>query len=66
LNPLLMKEGLDLPPVITIIGQAVMSIIFGFVGLLIAMPLLGAIMVPSKLLYVEDVVGDEVAIPVSS
>jgi predicted PurR-regulated permease PerM len=66
LTPFLMKEGLDLPPVITILGQAVMAIIFGFVGLLIAMPLLGAIMVPIKLLYVEDVVGDEVAIPGSS
>jgi hypothetical protein len=36
-----------------------MSIIFGFVGLLIARPLLGAIMVPIKLLCVEDVVGGD-------
>jgi predicted PurR-regulated permease PerM len=62
LMPFLMKEGLDLPPVITILGQAVMAIVFGFVGLLIAMPLLGTIMVPIKLLYVQDVVGDEVPV----
>jgi predicted PurR-regulated permease PerM len=61
--PLLMKEGLDLPPVLTIIGQSVMALTFGFVGLVIAMPLLGAVMVPIKLLYVQDVVGDEVEIP---
>jgi predicted PurR-regulated permease PerM len=63
LTPLLMKEGLDLPPVLTILGQSVMAIVFGFMGLLVAMPLLGAIMVPIKLLYVHDVVGDEVAVP---
>ncbi len=63
LTPLLMKEGLDLPPVLTIIGQSVMALAFGFVGLVIAMPLLGAVMVPIKLLYVQDVVGDEVEMP---
>jgi predicted PurR-regulated permease PerM len=62
-TPLLMKEGLDLPPALTIIGQSVMALAFGFVGLVIAMPLLGAVMVPIKLLYVQDVVGDEVEVP---
>ncbi len=63
LTPFLMKEGLDLPPVLTIVGQAVMALVFGFVGLIIAMPLIGAVMVPIKLLYVQDVVGDDVALP---
>jgi predicted PurR-regulated permease PerM len=63
LMPLLMKEGLDLPPALTIIAQAVLALIFGFVGLLIAVPLLGTVMVPIKLLYVQDVVGDEVPLP---
>ena len=40
-----------------------MALAFGFVGLVIAMPLLGAVMVPIKLLYVQDVVGDEVEMP---
>lgn len=39
------------------------ALTFGFVGLVIAMPLLGAVMVPIKLLYVQDVVGDEVELP---
>jgi predicted PurR-regulated permease PerM len=62
-TPFLMKEGLDLPPVVTIVGQATLAVVFGFVGLFIAVPLLGALMVPIKLLYVHDVVGDEVHLP---
>lgn len=63
LIPLLMKEGLNLPPVITIVGQVALATVFGFGGLLIAVPLLGAVMVPIKLLYVQDVVGDDVPLP---
>jgi predicted PurR-regulated permease PerM len=60
LIPLLMKEGVDLPPALTIIGQALMALVFGFLGLLVAVPMLAAVMVPIKMLYVEDVVGDHV------
>ena len=63
LMPFLMKEGLDLPPVLTILGQAALAMVFGFMGLVVAVPLLGAVMVPIKLLYVQDVVGDEVELP---
>jgi len=60
LIPLLMKEGVDLPPVLTLIGLALMGLIFGFLGMLVAVPFLAAVMVAVKLLYVEDVMGDEV------
>jgi predicted PurR-regulated permease PerM len=63
LIPLLMKDSLELPPVLTILSQAVMASVFGFLGLLVAVPVLGATMVAIKLLYVEDVVGDEVGVP---
>jgi predicted PurR-regulated permease PerM len=63
LQPLLMKEGLELPPVITILGQALLGLVFGFMGLLLAVPLLATAMVPIKMLYVRDVVGDEVSVP---
>jgi predicted PurR-regulated permease PerM len=62
LIPLLMKEGVDLPPVLTVIGQALMAVIFGFLGVLTAVPLLAGAMVPIKLLYVQDVVGDDVPV----
>lgn len=63
LQPLLMKERLKLPPVLTILGQALFSIVFGFLGLLLAVPLLATVMVPVKMLYVRDVVGDDVTVP---
>lgn len=62
LIPILMKEGVDLPPVLTILGQALMALVFGFLGLLVAVPLIAAVVVAVKMLYVEDVVGDEVEV----
>ena len=59
LIPLLMKGGMDLPPVLTILAQALMALLFGFLGLMVAVPMLAAVMVPVKMLYVERVVGDE-------
>jgi predicted PurR-regulated permease PerM len=63
LYPLLMKKGLELPPVLTIFTQGVLAIVFGFIGLLVAVPMLAAAMVPIKMLYVRDVVGDDVKLP---
>jgi predicted PurR-regulated permease PerM len=58
LIPILMKEGMDLPPALTIVTQAVMALLFGFLGLMVAVPLLAVVIVPVKLLYIEGVVGD--------
>jgi predicted PurR-regulated permease PerM len=62
LIPMLMKGQIDLPPALTIAAQALMTLGFGFLGLMVAVPLTAAAMVPVKLLYVEDVVGDEVSV----
>jgi predicted PurR-regulated permease PerM len=62
LIPFLMREGVNLPPALTIIAQALMALIFGFLGLLCAVPLLAATMVAVKMLYVQDVVGEPVEI----
>ena len=59
LIPLLMKGGVNIPPALTVVSQALMAMLFGFLGLMVAVPLLCAIMVPVKMLYVEGVVGDE-------
>ncbi|HKV50753.1 MAG TPA: AI-2E family transporter [Gemmatimonadaceae bacterium] len=53
LIPMLMKGGIDLPPVLTILAQAVMALLFGFLGLMTAVPLLAAVMVPLRILYVD-------------
>jgi predicted PurR-regulated permease PerM len=58
LIPLLMKGGVDVPPVLTILSQALLAMLFGFLGLMCAVPLLAATMVAVKMLYVENVVGD--------
>lgn len=58
LIPLLMKGGMDLPPALTILSQALMALVFGFLGLMCAVPALAATMVAVKMLYVEGVVGD--------
>jgi predicted PurR-regulated permease PerM len=58
LAPLLMKRGVDLPPVVTLIGLSLMAIVFGFLGMMV--PVLAVVMVTVRMLYVEDVVGDEV------
>jgi predicted PurR-regulated permease PerM len=60
LIPVLMKGQIDLPPALTIVWQALMALAFGFLGLLVAVPLLAAVLVAVKMLYVRDVVGDPV------
>lgn len=62
LIPLLMKGGVNIPPALTVVSQALMAMLFGFLGLMVAVPLLAAIMVPVKMLYVEGVVGDDMEV----
>src|SRR5204862_3574939 len=62
LIPLLMKGGVDIPPVLTILSQALMALVFGFLGLMCAVPILGAAMVAVKMLYIEGVVGEKVSV----
>lgn len=66
LVPLLMSEGIDLPPVLTVLSQALMALIFGFLGLLVAVPLVAVAVVVVKMLYVQDVVGEDVLLPSAS
>ena len=60
LIPMLMKGGVDIPPVLTILAQALFTLLFGFLGLMVAVPAMAAVMVAVKMLYVERVVGDDV------
>jgi len=59
LIPWLMRGGMDLPPALTLVAQALMTLVFGFLGLMVAVPLTAAVLVPIKMLYVQDVVGDD-------
>ncbi len=62
ITPLLLEKRLDIPPVLTIVGVASLGMVFGVIGMLIAEPLLAVIMVATKMLYVNDVVGDDVKV----
>lgn len=61
-TPLLLKKRVDIPPMLTIIAVPAMTLIFGLTGVLIAEPLLAIILIVSKMLYVQDVVGDDVKV----
>jgi predicted PurR-regulated permease PerM len=54
LIPLLMKGGMDLPPALTVITQALLALVFGFLGLMVAVPLLATVMVMVQVLYVDQ------------
>jgi predicted PurR-regulated permease PerM len=54
---------MNLPPALTILSQALMVLVFGFLGLMCAVPLLAASMVAVKMLYVHGVVGDPAFAP---
>jgi predicted PurR-regulated permease PerM len=58
LIPLLMKGGMDLPPALTVITQALLALVFGFLGLMVAVPLLATVMVVVQVLYVQKVPTD--------
>lgn len=53
LIPLLMKGGMDLPPALTVVTQALLALVFGFLGLMVAVPMLATIMVLVQMLYVQ-------------
>jgi predicted PurR-regulated permease PerM len=49
LIPYLMRGEMDLPPAITLVAQALMTLVFGFLGLMVAVPLTAAILVPLRM-----------------
>ncbi len=60
LTPLVLQRAVELPPVLTIAVLVVLGTLFGFLGLLLATPLLATVLVLVKMLYVQDVLGDPV------
>lgn len=54
LVPVLMKHGVNIPPALTLGIQALMALLFGFLGLLVAVPLLAAILTVVRALNPQD------------
>lgn len=63
LYPLIQARAVELPPALTILTLALMAVLMGGLGLLLATPLLAVVLTLVKLLYVEDVLGDPIDVP---
>lgn len=53
ITPLVMRGTVHLPPALTVLFQSLMAVVFGFLGLLLAVPLLAVALVAGRTLYVE-------------
>jgi predicted PurR-regulated permease PerM len=60
ITPMAQQFAVSLPPALLILGQVFFGILGGLPGVILATPLLVAAIVVIQLVYVEDVVGDEV------
>jgi predicted PurR-regulated permease PerM len=59
LTPVVMRGAARLPPALTLLFQTIMAVVFGFPGLLLAVPILAATMVLVRTLYVEPMEEDQ-------
>lgn len=59
-TPMAQQFAVSMPPALLIIGQVLFGLAGGFVGVVLATPLLVAVVVLVQKLYVERVIGDEV------
>jgi predicted PurR-regulated permease PerM len=64
LMPIIFQKTVHLPPVLTVIAQVLLGGIFGFVGIILATPLMAAGIDLIKMIYVENVLGDTFEKPV--
>jgi predicted PurR-regulated permease PerM len=63
LTPLVQRKAVEMPPALLILFQVLAGLLLGAIGVMLAAPLLAVIVVATKMLYVEDVLGDEVDVP---
>ncbi len=59
ITPIIQQRTIHLPPALTIIAQVLLTLILGAVGLVIATPLMAVLIVIVRMLYVEDMLGDQ-------
>jgi predicted PurR-regulated permease PerM len=66
LTPMIQRKFIHVPPVLILSIQVLLMTLIGFMGILLAMPLLACMLVLVQMLYVEDVLGDRMDRPVSA
>lgn len=57
-GPLLVSHEINLPPVLVLISQIVFVVFFGFLGLLLSVPLIAIVQVLVQEIYIKGVLGD--------
>jgi predicted PurR-regulated permease PerM len=57
-GPLLVAGSINLPAVLILLGQIVAGFFFGFLGIMLAVPLTAIVMVIVQEVYVKDILGD--------
>ena len=58
LQPIIQKRANSLPPVLTVLSVIAFGVLFGFVGVLVATPLLLVLMMLVRMIYVEGILED--------
>lgn len=63
LLPIIERKTVSLPPALTILMQVLMGAVFGLAGVALATPLTAVLVVLVTMLYMQDVLGEEVKTP---
>ena len=63
ITPMIHRKVITLPPVLILSSQVLLLTLVGFLGVLLAVPILASVMVIVKMLYIEDVLDEDSAIP---
>jgi predicted PurR-regulated permease PerM len=58
ITPMIHRRAIAVPPVLIIVIQFLLYYLIGFLGVLLAMPLIGCMTVLVKRLYIQDILGD--------
>lgn len=66
LLPIIQKRATSLPPVLSILAIVAFGVLFGFLGLVVATPLMLVLIILVRMLYVEDVLKDYDADPIGN
>jgi predicted PurR-regulated permease PerM len=58
ITPIVQQRAINLPPVLTLFAQVLLTLTVGGIGLILASPLAAVVQVLVRMVYVEDVLGD--------
>ncbi len=58
LSPVLASERMNMPAILVLLGQIIFGFFFGFLGLMLAVPLSAVVAVLVDEIYVKDILGD--------